>query len=281
MTTILRIIIATIVSSILFTSCTDVIDVNVPEAESRLVIEASIDWEKGTLGNNQTVKLSTLTPYFEQELVPATGASVLITNDNDGTEFTFTDQNNGNYTINNFIPELNQSYTLEVLYNGETYIANETLTPGVDIEGVYQSTDKGLSDVLEVNVDFQDPANEENYYFFKIKEQADALPTLFDIKDEFVDGNLINVFNERDKDEDINQEEYKEGDIVDIKLHAISKQYFEYISLLIVQFDAADNPFGTIPVPLKGNCINETDPDNYAFGYFRLTEVVKTSYTFQ
>ena len=281
MTTILRIIIATIVSSILFTSCTDVIDVDVPEAESSLVIEASIDWEKGTLGNNQTVKLSTSTPYFEQGLVPVSGASVIITNDNDGNEFLFTDQNNGNYTTNNFIPGLNQSYTLEVIYNGETYKANETLTPVAAIEEVYQTTEKGLSDVLEVNVDFQDPADEENYYFFKLKEQADTLPTLFDINDEFVDGNLISLFNERDEDEDINQEEYKAGDIVDIKLHGISKQYFEYISLLIVQFDAVDNPFGTIPVTLKGNCINETDSSKDVFGYFRLTEVDIRTYVFQ
>ena len=32
---------------------------------------------------------------------------------------------------------------------------------------------------------------------------------------------------------------------------------------------------------VKGNCVNEENPDDYAFGYFRLTEVVKTSYTFE
>jgi len=35
---------------ILFTSCTDVIDLEVPIAPPRLVIEASIDWEKETIG---------------------------------------------------------------------------------------------------------------------------------------------------------------------------------------------------------------------------------------
>ncbi|MEH6536776.1 MAG: DUF4249 domain-containing protein [Psychroserpens sp.] len=281
MRTISRIIIATILSSLIFISCTDVIDVDVPEAVSRLVIEASIDWEKGTIGNNQTVKLSTSTPFFDQEFDPALGASVIITNDNDGSQFMFVDQNNGSYTTSNFIPQMGQSYTLEVVYEGETYTATETLTSVVDIEEVYQSTDKGISDVLEINLDFQDPANEENYYFLKIQELADALPALFDIKDEFVDGNLINLYYERDEDEDINQEEYKAGDVVDLELYGISKQYFEYISLLITQFDAVDNPFGSIPVPLKGNCINELNRENDAFGYFRLTEVVKITYTFQ
>ena len=93
----------------------------------------------------------------------------MITNDNDGTQFMFTDQNNGNYTTNNFIPVLNQSYTLEVSYDGETHRANETLTPVVDILDLYQSENKGVDDVLEINVDFQDPANEENFYFLKIK----------------------------------------------------------------------------------------------------------------
>ena len=48
-----------------FTSCTDVIDVDVPTAPPRLVIEASIDWQKGTSGNFQRVRLSTSTPFFE------------------------------------------------------------------------------------------------------------------------------------------------------------------------------------------------------------------------
>lgn len=108
-----------------------------------------------------------------------------------------------------------------------------------------------------------------------------ALLTLFDFKDEFVDGNLINVFNERDEEEDINQVEYQSGDVVAIKLHGISKRYYEYISLLITQFDAANNPIGSIPLGLKGNCVNLTNSEKDAFGYFRLTQVVKTSYTFQ
>ena len=280
MTTISRILVI-LLASIAITSCTDVIDVDVPEAESQLVIEASIDWEKGTSGSDQTIKLSKSTSYFDQQFVPVTGASVIITNDNDGTFFIFTDQNNGDYTTNSFVPELNQSYILEVIHNGERYSATETLTSVVDVEDVYESKDKALDDVLEINIDFQDPVNDENYYFVKIQEQADALPTLFGISDEFIDGNLVNIFYERDEDEDINQEEYQPGDVVDIKFHGISEQYYDYISLLTAQMDALDNPFGTIPVTLKGNCINESNRDKDAFGYFRLTEVIKTSYTFQ
>ena len=37
--------------------------------------------------------------------------------------------------------------------------------------------------------------------------------------------------------------------------------------------------FQATPVAVKGNCVNQTNPDNYAHGYFRLTEVNKASYT--
>jgi hypothetical protein len=39
------------------------------------------------------------------------------------------------------------------------------------------------------------------------------------------------------------------------------------------------NPFPTTPSAVRGNIINQTNSDNYAFGYFRLAEVATKSYT--
>ncbi len=269
--------------SIIFTSCTDVIDVDISSADPRLVIEASLDWEKNTLGNEQTIILSTSTKYFEKiENNMVTGASVKVTNDSNGTEFIFTDQNNGKYSTTSFIPVLNQSYTLEVIYNNEVYIAKETMTPVVDITAITQSREEGDDDEeLEVNIIFDDPENEENFYFAKFKEKGDLLPELFQDDDEFTNGNQMTIRYEKLNDDDINQEVFVPNDVVDINFHGISKGYYDYISILINQVDGDDGPFGTIPVPLKGNCVNSSNPENYAFGYFRLTQVIKASYTFQ
>ena len=264
-----------------FSACTDVIDVEVPNEEAKLVIEASINWEKGTSGSDQTIYLSKSTPFFDTNgTVPVVGASVVITNNNDGSFFEFNDQNDGSYTTSNFIPVLNDSYTLEVMTEGETYNAQETFVPVVPILEVYQSTEKFLPEVLEVNFDFLDPVEEENYYYIKFKEQADTFPRLLDFKDEFVNGNLITVFNERQENEDINQVEYAPGDTVNMELIGISKRYYEYIQLLINQSESG-GPFDTTPVELRGNCTNQNDPNNFAYGYFRLTEVAKATYTFE
>lgn len=263
-------------------SCTDVIDVDVPVAPPRLVIEASLDWEKGTSGNFQTILLSESTPYFESsEVSIVTGASVRVMNNDTNEEFIFTDQNNGEYTTTTFNPVIGDEYTLEVIYDGETYIAKESLISVVDIDDIYQSTENGFDkEALEVNVEFTDPANIDNYYLFRFQKVGDLLPELIDLPDEFIDGNQINVFYEQLEDEDINQVEFAPGDVVDIDMYGISEQYFNYIRLLISQ-NESNGPFSATPVAVKGNCINPSNPDNYAFGYFRVTEFESTSYTFE
>ena len=266
-----------------FISCEDVIDLDLPAAAPRLVIEASLDWEKGTLGNEQTIKLSLSEPYFDADANTAViGASVTVTNDTDGTVFVFIDQNNGLYTTDNFIPILNQSYTLEVIHNGDTYIAHETLMPVVDIQDVRQSLEGGDDDeALDVTIYFNDPIAETNFYLLKFKEQGDLFPALFDLKDEFTNGNQMSAYFEKFNDEESDEEEFVSGDVVAIQFYGISQQYYNYLHLLIAQVNSSGGPFGSTPVGLKGNCLNTSNPSKPAFGYFRLTQVVKTSYIFQ
>ncbi|WP_289042186.1 DUF4249 domain-containing protein [uncultured Zobellia sp.] len=267
----------------LLASCTDVVDVEVQQGPTRLVIQASLDWEKGTTGNEQLVKLSTSTEFFDTTNNTAvTGASVSVTNDTSGAEFIFTDQNNGEYTTTEFVPVLNQSYTLNVVHNGETYTAQETLMPVTDITDLYQDREDGFDDEeLELHVEFTDPANEENYYFFKFQREGDLLPEFEVGDDEFVNGNEIDWWYELEEDEDTDKiDVLKPGDVVAIEMYGISEAYYDYMDILIDQIGGVDI-FSATPVAVKGNCINLTNPDNYAHGYFRLTEVNRTSYTFE
>ena len=79
-----------IVILIFFTvSCEDVIDVNVPTESPRLVIDASINWFKGSLGNEQQIKLTLTAPYFENSVPPANGAQIEISDTNNNI-FVFT-----------------------------------------------------------------------------------------------------------------------------------------------------------------------------------------------
>lgn len=262
-------------------ACSDVIEVPVQTAPVRLVIEASIDWEKGTAGNEQTIRLGTSSAFFDVENRTAiTGASVMITNDDNGDAFPFTDQNNGEYTTTNFVPIIDQSYTLEVFYDGELYRAQETLTSVPDITDIYQGHEDGFDDeVLEIHVEFTDPEDEENYYLFKFQKEGNLLPELEVGSDEFVNGNEIDWWYEIQEDDDTDKKDaLQPGDEVSIEMHGISKAYYEYMNILIEQIGGV-GLFQATPVAVRGNCINQTHPENYAYGYFRLTEVNRTAYT--
>lgn len=262
-----------------FTSCTDVVDVTVQEGPERLVVEASLDWEKGTTGNVQSIRLRKSTQFFDEDnIIDVSGATVTVTNDTSGDRYIFIDQNNGVYQTNSFQPVLGQSYSLRIDYNGEVYTAQETMTPVTSITDVFQSREEGFElDLLEVNVVFTDPETEGDNYLFKFQRQGDLLPILEYAEDEFVNGNEIEWWFEPEDEDNIRP--FEAGDLVNIEMYGISRAYYDYIGILIDQLGGV-GIFETTPVTVKGNVINQTNSDNYAFGYFRLTEVDRTSYTF-
>lgn len=256
-------------------SCTDTVDVDVPNGGSRLVVEASIKWEKGTSGQTQVIKLSESTTFFDSNSSnPVTGASVIVVKDNDGLEFIFEDQNNGNYIATDFVPEIDQSYTLQILYNGQTYSASETLISVTEINSVEQTIEgAGDEEEIQIKVFFDDPINTENYYLGEFNSSVNPLLTLTSLSDQFTDGNENFI--------EFDNEELVPEAIVDINIYGISEAYYNYIDILIEQSGESDGPFQTTPVQLKGNCININDTNEEVLGYFRLGEVAKTTYTIE
>jgi len=84
------IITAILLLSLLLTSCTEVVDIDLPYDGDKLIVEASIDYLRGTNGEDQTIRLSRTTEYLTEMENPAvTGALVTVTKDDSGTEFCY------------------------------------------------------------------------------------------------------------------------------------------------------------------------------------------------
>jgi len=270
---------------IAFISCSDVIDVDVPTGQTRLVIEASLDWEKDTSGSDQTINLKKTTQFFDTTTnTDVTGAFVRVTNTDTNELFVFTDQNDGSYTTSNFVPVINNSYSLEIVYHDETYTASETLFPTPDISSITQSLDGGFDDeLIDVTLYFNDPANEENYYVVSFQTQNDLFPTFEVFDDEFINGNELDVFFEKEDEEndegEIVETPLETGDVVYIRLLSVSERYHNFSNLLYEQYDSGGDPFSAVPVEIRGNCINTTNTSNYPYGYFRVTEIDSATYT--
>lgn len=253
-------------------SCEDPIDVDLDTAEPRLVIDASLNWLKGTTGANQSIKLSLTAPYFDQSVPPASGATVIVTDSNNNI-FNFIEiDNTGIYSTNTFLPEINGIYNLTITYNSEVYTASETLTSVPAIEFVEQKNNGGFSgDEIEIKAYYTDPAGIENYYLFEFIILSENALSLEVYDDEFTDGNQIFGF--------YSGEILETGDELIIRSSGISQRNFEFFNILLQQTDEeVGDPFDVQPVSVRGNCINQTNPNNYPLGYFRVSETSVFSY---
>ena len=269
----MRKLIYILIISICTWSCEDVIDLDLPTAAPKLVIDASINWFKGTTGNEQTIKLSLSAPFFDSVVPPANNATVTITDTSSNTFIFIEDADTGIYQNNAFVPEIDAVYTLVINYNGETYTATETLKSVAELEYVEQNLEGGFSgEETEIKAFFTDPGDEENYYFFEYIPSLDITPTLDTFKDEFVNGNEIFGFY---VEEDLNP-----GESVTIRNYGVTERFYEFMFVLLLQSsDGGGGPFETQPATVRGNCINLTNLENFPFGYFRLSEVSEFNYT--
>lgn len=254
-------------------SCEDVITVHVPVAEPRLVIDASINWFKGTSGNKQQIKLTLTAPYFDNEIPPVNNAVVTITDANNITFAFIEEGNSGIYKNSTFRPVINGHYDLTIITNGQTYTAAETLMSVSSIDFVEQKNDGGFSgDQIEIKAFYTDPADEKNFYFFEFINDIPTIPTLEVYDDEFTDGNQIFAF--------YNEEDLSQGTSLTIRNYGISERFYEFMLILLQQSgNDSGGPFETKPATVRGNCINQTNPENFPFGYFRLSEVDEVEYT--
>ena len=264
-----------IIVSVLLNSCEEVIPVNLNTAPPKLVIEAAINWQKGTLGNAQTIKLSTTTGYYNTVIPVVSGATVSIKN-SINTVFNFVEKpKTGIYICSDFIPVINETYVLTITSNGQTYTATETLKSVAPITKIVQNNQGGFTgNTIEIKAFFNDPPSDDNYYLFNYEYSNQVKSSYYLDKDTFFQGNEFFSIS-RNKD-------LKAGDKVTISHIGVSKEYFNYMSI-IVSIAGSNNgsPFQSPPATVHGNIVNNTNFDNYALGYFSLSEVDTQNYVIQ
>ena len=268
--------ILSIVSFISLTSCEEVVKVDLDTAAPRLVVDASIDWEKGTTGNEQTIKLTTTTGFYSNVIPSVSGAIVYITNSSN-TVFNFIEEvpNSGKYICNNFVPVIGENYELTINYAGQTYIASEKMIAVPDITNITQRDDAGFNGSdIEVKFYFQDNGTVDNSYLSRFVTTINSFPEFVVFDDRFQQGNqMFGLYSNSD---------LHSADTIDFTLFGVSTQYYNYMNILLgIAGTNSGSPFQTPPATVRGNIVNQTNEDNYCLGYFRLCEVDKLHYVVQ
>ncbi|MDB4048137.1 DUF4249 domain-containing protein [Polaribacter sp.] len=262
-----KIYIHTILTVLLFSNCEQVVNIDVPTIEPKLIIDASFEvlFNESPIKANVVVKLKLSTDYFDDTIPTVSDAIVFLTNTADNAVINFSDVNlNGNFTpIINFIPKNAIEYELTVIYKSEIYKGNATKVKSTQIDSAIQGDETLFSGKeIEVKVAFKDNADNENYYLFNFTNNL-FLP----LEDRFFNGTNYNFsfFYQ--------EEEIEVPTNVTVTMSGITKDYFTYFRILQNQSGTSGGgPFQSVPSSLLGNIINTTNEANFPLGYFHISE---------
>ena len=254
---------------LLFLSCDKVVELDLENGDPKIVIDAEIIWEKGTSGNQQSIKITRMAPYYSPTTPKVSGAQVRVENSK-GDVFTFNESEPGLYVCTNFVPAIDMEYKLFVNVDGQTLTATEKLIAVPPVEKIDQEfmADVTGEDLIVVTFYYKDPANQANYYLTDYKSDILPYPEYTSTSDEFVNGNEI---NEKFTDTDL-----KPGKVLDITHRGVSKNFYNYMNLILEVTNS--NPFAATPGNIRGNIVNTTNANNFALGYFRVCEANKINY---
>jgi len=261
---------------ITFTSCQkEVILDNTKNITPRLVVEANINLNKDNEepSNFQTVKLTKSASFYNQEYPKVTNAKVAIYNDEDESMGTFTyDDKLGLYICRNFKkPTLGKKFHLKIELNGELYTASDVYTPIINPNHIKQD-----SKVSIVSINVENSATNDFYYLFKIENSVNKkirtthriLEDLFYNK-KLSDGNY-DVFL---------GSEFSKNDVIKISTYGISENYNEFLrQVTLASEGGSSNPFSTTTKTSRGNITNQTNKENFAYGFFSVNQFTYTEY---
>jgi hypothetical protein len=265
-----------LIGMFIFSSCEDVVDLDLNNAAPRLVIDASIELNASST-TTTLVELTRTAGFYDEDPIFVNDATVTITLE-DGTIVPVPFVENGQYRTGfPFIfavdPMDSMNYTLTVEDQGNIYTATESIERTVPITDVEQEMIDGFGDdITKITGFFNDPAGLGDNYLFEYEDEFNTEVDIAD--DEFIDGNRApTVFF---------MEDLPAGTLVTLRIKGIDQRCYSFYETLLQQTDSdGGGPFATQPSVVRGNIVNTTNPDLYPFGYFRISEVFEIEYTVQ
>lgn len=262
--------------TIIFTSCQkEVILDNTKNITPRLVVEANINLNKDNeeASNFQTVKLTKSASFYNQEYPKVSDAKVAIYNDENESMGIFTYEDElGLYVCRNFKkPTLGKKFYLKIELNGELYTASDIYTPIINPNHIKQDSKVSL-----ISINVENSATNDFYYLFKIESSINEKirTTHRLLEDSFFDEKLS------DGNYDVFLGSgFSKNDVVKISTYGISENYNDFLrQVTLASEGGSSNPFSTTTTISRGNITNQTNKENFAYGFFSVNQFTYTEY---
>ncbi|WP_020533417.1 DUF4249 domain-containing protein [Flexithrix dorotheae] len=240
----------------LFFSCEDVIDIDVESGPPILAIDAWLTNQP----INQTIKLRYSTPYFDSSKAPVgTGATVTVSDEN-GKVYSFVDPDqDGDYVWESngtdSIGILDMEYTLNVIFDGETYQAKSLVKRVPPIDSIFvefREEDLGFPEGYYAQVFAKDPVGNGDSYWIRTYKNGEFLNKPVEINLSYdggfsagsnIDGITfitpiregINPFDEDENGDFLAP--YAIGDHIKVEVLSITNEAFDYMNEVKIQID--------------------------------------------
>jgi len=254
-------IVILIISCFVFSSCEEVIDLNLDTTSAEIVIQGNIYDQPGPY----TIKLSQTVDFDKTSIYPPVSGATVIISDNHGNADTLTENTAGTYATSTLTGTPGYTYTLTVITGGKTFTAVSTMPNAVNIDSIY--TEEPLfKGEKQVGIKFKDLANIENYYRIVQFINNEHQETFYTISDELYNGKDIKYTIMPSGPGNDDEEDLKSGDSVVVWLECVDKGAYDYFRTAggdMAQSSSPANPISNI--------------SNGALGYFNACSIRTSS----
>lgn len=249
----------------LLLGCEDVIEVEVPVDQPRLVVDALIRVDN-LQGATTTVRIGvSVTSSFFDNVAPAQLDAISIINTQTNIEIQLTEEAVGSgFYGNDFATEFLTSgpLQLKIAYDGQIYEATTSFVQSAPIDNLVQGKSTLFTnDETEIIISFTDAPDSVDFYLFDFDYDEYLVS-----EDTFYPGQSFqfSYFYEPGLEPETT---------LKVGLLGVDEPFYSYMTQLIVQAGGDQGPFQTPAATVKGNIINATNPDNFALGYFAVSEI--------
>ncbi|KOY87284.1 hypothetical protein AD998_15005 [bacterium 336/3] len=254
-------------------SCERTIDVKLDQGETLLAVDGWITDEN----KQQSIRLSTTAPYFQNGKPPAITDAIVTLSDSDGNTEQLTHAGNGIYNINQIEGIVGNTYKLQIRWQGETYEAQTEITPNVpQIDSIVVKKEKRPNIPASKGegyfLFYNGPENEGVGDNFRVKVyRNDSLMNRPDniiiAEDQFVDGNYLSNLELN------NGDPFRVGDKLKVEVLSITRDAFNFYNELILQTQNG-GLFANPPSNVRTNILNINPKGKKAVGYFGGASVI-------
>jgi hypothetical protein len=287
------IIIVAAVVSLTGHGCIKQIDVDTRNEKPVLVVEGLVTTDSVPY----TVKLSYSGPFTRGNVIAAEflekNATVIITDDaGNTTPLAYIDEGVYETTDPAFIGQVGKSYSVIVtLKDGKKYVSvPEKINPPVPINSISTSFNFFTPSGINVSIDVNDPAANENYYKWSfytwVPRKTNGISCgvgciMYEYCFQKVLNNQLTILS----DAAINGNKIKGQQMgtspiywfgkhyIDIRQQSITREAFQFLQRLNEQLNRTGNILDPLPASIKGNVYNAADPNDFVLGYFSAASV--------